>query len=157
MLTKEYLGEVVLPLDDRFRREGWPLGSRILVIRWAVYSWWWLISSYVNLGAGSRSLRIWYLHGRQRMVQIKIEHHKTLNAPSSMDFLEIYAELVRRSRPSHVSAPPVRPHFSFHPNSLSLTCLLKPNPITQQVLALSTHASLAPNTKTTGDKIRRVT
>jgi phosphatidylserine decarboxylase len=46
MLTKEYLSEVALPLEDWLRgRKAWGFGSMILVIRWVRHSRWWLAFS----------------------------------------------------------------------------------------------------------------
>jgi phosphatidylserine decarboxylase len=71
-------------------------------------------------------------------IQIKLGFVEAPNTQSTMDFQEIYTELVRRSRPSLVSAPPVR--LYSHPNSPahSLTNSLTPYQ-TEGVGAIRSH------------------
>ncbi|KDR72275.1 hypothetical protein GALMADRAFT_74027, partial [Galerina marginata CBS 339.88] len=94
MLSKDYLGEVAIPLEDWFvdkegreREFGFDqLGNQPFSVN--------LVSTRANTpSAGS--------------IQIKLGFAPTPNAQNLMEFDEIYGELVKRSRPSLVSAPPV--------------------------------------------------
>ncbi|KIM73726.1 hypothetical protein PILCRDRAFT_80830, partial [Piloderma croceum F 1598] len=91
MLKKEYLGEVALPLDDWFRQEG-------------VYAF-----DHPNNQPFSANLVSTRASTNVKgTVQIKLGFVEAAQTHSLLDFNEVYAELVRRSRPSLVSAPPVR-------------------------------------------------
>ncbi|KIM40811.1 hypothetical protein M413DRAFT_446183 [Hebeloma cylindrosporum] len=94
MLKKEYLGEVALPLEDWFtdkhggkdRDFGFDQPGNIA-----------FSLDVVSTRAGTPNTGT---------IQIKLGFAPTPNAQNLMEFDEIFAELVRRSRPSLVSAPP---------------------------------------------------
>ncbi|KAF8881364.1 phosphatidylserine decarboxylase-domain-containing protein [Infundibulicybe gibba] len=93
MLTKDYLGEVALPLEDWFTdREGTPRpyafddpASKPLTIN--------LLSTRANTPATGT-------------VEIKFGFVTPPNTQNLLEYGEIFSELVKRSRPSLVSAPP---------------------------------------------------
>jgi phosphatidylserine decarboxylase len=122
MLSKEYLGEVALPLDDWFvdkqtgreRSFGFdhPGNEVSLYLRTFCY----LTSFFVVLQSISLNL----VSARASTlstgsVRIKLGFTPTSNTHNLLEFDEIYTELIKCSRPSLVSAPPV----SFHILSFS--------------------------------------
>ncbi|KAF4622347.1 hypothetical protein D9613_009567 [Agrocybe pediades] len=88
MLKKDYLGEVALPLEDWFtnREFGFdqPGNSAISL-------------NLISTRTGTPSTG---------SIQVKLGFAPTANSHNLMEFDEIYGELVKRSRPSLVSAPP---------------------------------------------------
>ena len=145
MLTKQYLGEVALPLDDWFRgRKARHLGSTILVIRWVRNSRFLpkLIYRYDSQPFSANFVSAQASTPATGATPIKLGLVEAPNTQSTMDFQENYTELVRRSRPSLICTPPVRPFISTH----SLT-----NPLAHAIRQIpSAHTSTTPNTKTTG-------
>ncbi|KAF9220448.1 hypothetical protein BS17DRAFT_797725 [Gyrodon lividus] len=89
MLKKEYLGEVALPLEDWFK-EGNAFGFHDDQNRSSFLT---LVSTRATTHASGS-------------VQIKLGFVIPPNPQSSMGFDEVFAELIKRSRPSLVSAPP---------------------------------------------------
>ncbi|KAF8836809.1 hypothetical protein BDN67DRAFT_910414 [Paxillus ammoniavirescens] len=89
MIKKEYLGEVALPLEDWFK-EGNAFGFYDDQNRSSSLT---LVSTRATTHASGS-------------VQIKVGFVTPPNTQSLMGFDEVFAELIKRSRPSLVSAPP---------------------------------------------------
>ncbi|TBU65187.1 hypothetical protein BD310DRAFT_305289 [Dichomitus squalens] len=97
VLKKDYLGEAWIPLEDWFRD-----GS--------AYAF-----DDMNNKLISRNL-VSTRNSTQATgnIQVKLGFVPPANTATLMDFGEIYSELVKRTRPSLVSAPPVRSHYLPH-------------------------------------------
>ncbi|KDR73841.1 hypothetical protein GALMADRAFT_71485, partial [Galerina marginata CBS 339.88] len=100
-LTKEYLGEVAIPLEDWFGKDedgkekermfGFDQPGNVLFSLD-------LVSTRTNVQTTGS-------------IQVKLGFAPATDADSlnSMGFEDVYADLLRRKRPSLISAPPVRP------------------------------------------------
>ncbi|KAI0771332.1 phosphatidylserine decarboxylase-domain-containing protein [Trametes elegans] len=89
MLKKDYLGEVSIPLEDWFRDgNAFPFddANNKLILK--------------NLVSTRNSTQA------TGSIQVKLGFVSPPNTTALMDFAEIYSELVKRTRPSLVSAPP---------------------------------------------------
>lgn len=118
MLKKEYLGEVALPLEDWFvdkasgkeRVYGFDQpGNEVREGSSWIYS-----RGYSNFTPKAISLNLVSTRANTPStgsVQIKFGFVLTPNSNNLMEFDEIYSELVKRTRPSLVSAPPVKSHL----------------------------------------------
>ncbi|KAH7926361.1 hypothetical protein BV22DRAFT_1009230, partial [Leucogyrophana mollusca] len=126
LLTKEYLGEVALPLGEWFAgREG---------------------ADGYGFGEGETSANLVSTRASTHVsgsVQIKLGFVPAPGTHSAMEFDEVFEELVKRSRPSLVSAPPVSCRFAFHFVFFE-----------RKASARSAHTNLGPHTKTTGGSAR---
>ncbi|KIJ60324.1 hypothetical protein HYDPIDRAFT_177428 [Hydnomerulius pinastri MD-312] len=99
LLKKEYLGEVALPLEDWFN-EGNAFGFSDNNNK----------SSSLNLVSTRATTHA------SGSVQIKLGFVSPPNTQSLMGFEEVFAELIKRSRPSLVSAPPTKFRKSWSTN-----------------------------------------
>ncbi|KAJ3490898.1 hypothetical protein NLJ89_g11391 [Agrocybe chaxingu] len=97
MLKKDYLGEVSLSLEDWFVEKGEKKD--------VVYGFDDPANQPISLNLVSTRANT----SSTGSVQIKLGFAPTTNSNNLMEFDEIYSELVKRSRPSVVSAPPVSP------------------------------------------------
>jgi phosphatidylserine decarboxylase len=117
MLTKEYLGEVSLPLEDWFadkhdgkdRDFGFDQPGNTVRLFSLVFCP--IMNSPKAFSLDVISTR----EGTPNSgtIQIKLGFVPTANAQNLMEFDEIYSEFVKRSRPSLVSAPPVRNRLTY--------------------------------------------
>ncbi|KAF9534069.1 phosphatidylserine decarboxylase-domain-containing protein [Crepidotus variabilis] len=94
MLGKDYLGEVSLPLEDWFTSRANKKET--------IYGFDQPENDTISLNLSSTRANT----TSTGSIQIKIGFAPTPNSNNLMDFDEIYSELVKRSRPSLVSAPP---------------------------------------------------
>ena len=93
------------------------LGSTILVIRWVRNS---LLLPKLTYRYDSQPFSANLVSARASTpamgtIPIKLGFVEAPDMQSALDFQEIYTELVRRSRPTLVSAPPVRPYRHLNP------------------------------------------
>ncbi|EGO24192.1 hypothetical protein SERLADRAFT_361384 [Serpula lacrymans var. lacrymans S7.9] len=89
MLKKEYLGEVALPLEDWFSNDN-AFG----------------FNDPLNKSSSARLISTRASTHGSGSVQIKLGFVPAPNTTNLMEYDEVFAELIKRSRPSLVSAPP---------------------------------------------------
>lgn len=89
-------------------------------------------------------------------MQVKLGFVDAANPQSLMDFKDVYAELVRRSRPSLVSAPPVRFFFFFGTQSCRFLSFfaIKRSLNRLKVLALFALINTVQSSKMTGVSVQ---
>ncbi|EGN98626.1 hypothetical protein SERLA73DRAFT_54356, partial [Serpula lacrymans var. lacrymans S7.3] len=125
MLKKEYLGEVALPLEDWFSNDN-AFG----------------FNDPLNKSSSARLISTRASTHGSGSVQIKLGFVPAPNTTNLMEYDEVFAELIKRSRPSLVSAPPVCAEFTFR---LQVILMF---PFRLKVLAPSGLISMDRHTKT---------